>query len=138
MRSSTGQRRKLSYDVTFATNIDAYQDIEVKDRILYGVSGSSNIIKRRSLSSGANLSDWTGPSGKQFWGIAKAGKFILVKTSTELYQLDTTQATPTFTRVTGAMPHNNSPMTIVNNRLYVPRDISSIQYLALTGSSTAG
>ena len=136
--SDTGQRRKLSYDVAFATDlINPTYDIEVKDRILYSVGGT-NLIKRKSLSSSADLSDWTGPSGKLFWGIAKAGKFIYVKTATELYRLDTTQATPTFVRVTGAMSTNQDAMTIVNNRLYVKDDEASIKYLTLTGSVNAG
>ena len=97
--TETSQRRKLSYDVEFATDIDYQGDIEVKDRVLYSVNGTNTTIKRRSLSSGENLSDWTGPSGKQFWGLAKVDKFIYAKTSTELYRVDTTQATPTFTLV---------------------------------------
>ena len=141
LRSSTGQRRKLSYDATVSLGLGSgVVDIEIKDRVIYYVySGAlENIIHRRSLSSGATLSGWTGPAGKQFVGIAKAGKFLYVKTSTELYRVDTTQATPTFTRVTGTMPSNTSPMTIVNNRLYVPEDEGSIKYLTLTGSTTAG
>ena len=36
------------------------------------------------------------------------------------------------------MPSNTSPITVVNNRLYVPEDDASIKYLTLTGSTTAG
>ena len=135
LRSAVGQRRKLSYDVTFSTNNQA-ADIEVKDRILYIPGGGA--IHRRSLVSGEWLSNLTGPSGKQFVAIAKVSKFIYVKTTTELYRVDTTQTTPTFVRVTGTMPNNNSPMTIVNSRLYVSDDEASIKYLQLTGSANAG
>ena len=134
--TDTGQRRKLSYDVTLTAGSLTPPDFEVKDRIFY-VPGNG-AIHRWSMSTGVALSDWAGPSGKNFIGIAKADKFIYVKTATELYRVDTTQATPTFVRVTGTMPSNSSPMTIVNNRLYVPEDDASIKYLLLTGSATAG
>ena len=136
--TETGQRRRLSYDVRMSTTLGITTgDIEVKDRILYGCNGN-NYIDRRSLVTGATLPNWNGPSGKIFWSVAKAGKFLYAKARTELYRIDTTQATPTFVRVSGTMPSDTLPMTIVNNRLYVPSDISGIQYLTLTGSESVG
>ena len=91
--TETNQRKKLSYDVTVTTGLNtSTYDIEIKDRILYSIQ-VNNVISRRSLLTGADLSNWVGPSGKTFVGIAKAGKFIYVKTNSELYRLDTTQPT---------------------------------------------
>ena len=141
LRSAAGQRRKLSYDATFPVLSESADDIEVKDRILYTIDVDHDHIKRRSLSSGTALSNWSNPSGISFKGIAKAGNFLyVVSTLNRVYRIDLAQSTPVFTILTGTISTatNFFGITIVNDRIYVRRDEGAIQYLTLTGSASAG